>query len=181
MMSAFSATSGRDGSDVDDVLGTLDVVSEALWLARLRSLAEETELANEAAAVDTITTAVETAEATLLAVADRDASAISIARSAPSPLKSGMRRVHQNAMRRLRSTMRCLRMKNTTRMKKARLARMSRWSSQSDFSSAVVRCFEVVMSEESTSCVEDADLSEAVDDSGWDCSFRDVGRGGDLT
>ena len=44
-------------------------------------------------------------------------------RSSTSPLKFGMKRVHQKAMRRPRSTMRCLRMKRTTRTKKTRPAR----------------------------------------------------------
>ena len=42
---------------------------------------------------------------------------------------------------------------------------MSIRSSQSDFSSAVMRCLEVVMSESRTSCVVDVDFRFAVDDS----------------
>ena len=56
-------------------------------------------------------------------------------------------------------------MKSTTRTKKMRPAKMSMRSSQSDFSSAVMRCLEVVMSESRTSCVVDVDFRFAVDDS----------------
>ena len=77
----------------------------------------------------------------------------------------GMNLVHQNAIRRLRSTSRCLRMNRTTSTKNASAAAMSSRSSQSDFSSAVMSCFEVPMSMLSTSCILEADLSAAVDDS----------------
>ena len=80
--------------------------------------------------------------------------------------EEGMNRVHQKAMRRLRSTRRCFKMNRTTRMKNRSAARMSMRSSQSDFSSAVMRCFEVDISDESTSCVVDVDLRAAVEDSG---------------
>ena len=75
----------------------------------------------------------------------------------------GINRVHQKAIRILRSTKRCLRMNRTTRMKKTRAAMISNRSSQSDFSRAVMRCFEVVMRLSRTSCVEDADFREAVE------------------
>jgi len=60
----------------------------------------------------------------------------------PWPMK-GNRRVHQNAMRSPRSTMRCFRMKSTTRAKNARVAKISIRSNQSAFSRAVTSCFEV--------------------------------------
>ena len=75
----------------------------------------------------------------------------------------GINRVHQKAIRILRSTKRCLRINRTTRMKKTRAAMISNRSSQSDFSRAVMRCFEVVMRLSRTSCVVDADFREAVE------------------
>lgn len=83
----------------------------------------------------------------------------------------GMNLVHQNAIRRLRSTSRCLRMNRTTKMKNRREARIRRRSSQSDFSKAVMRCFEVTIKPSKTSCVEEAERRFAVEASndvkGW--------------
>ena len=77
--------------------------------------------------------------------------AFSAARLAVFEGPPGMKRVHQNAIRSPRSTIRCFRMKSTTRMKNMRPARMRRRSSQSDFSSAVMRCFDEVRKPSSTS------------------------------
>ena len=78
----------------------------------------------------------------------------------------GKKRVHQNAMRSPRSTIRCFRMKRTTRTKNVRVAKIRIRSNQSAFSSAVTSCFEVPSSPVSTSWVVDVALSEAVDASG---------------
>lgn len=75
----------------------------------------------------------------------------------------GMKRVHQKTSRMLRSTKRCFRMKSTTRMKNIRAAIISMRSSQSDFSSAVTRCFEVTSRLSRTSWVDDVNFNEAVD------------------
>lgn len=69
-----------------------------------------------------------------------------------SPLKSGKKRVHQNMRRTLRSMTRRLKTNATTRRKKQRPPRMRRRSSQSDFSRAVIRSFEVLMRSERVSC-----------------------------
>ena len=130
------------------------------------SITEGVELAKDAVITDTAVDAVATTvDATLLAVADNDISPFSIARSASSPLKSGMKRVQKKAIRKLRSTRRCLRMKSTMRMKKRRVAKMSMRSIQSDFSSAVMRCLEVLMSVSRTSCVDEVDWRFLVEDS----------------
>lgn len=126
---------------------------------------EVAELAMDATAVDALANTVEAVVTTLLALAESAASPFSMARSASSPPNDGTKRVHHNATRRPRSTMRCLRMNSTTRTKKASAARITRRSSQSDFSSAVMRCLDVDMSEESTSCVVEVDFNEAVEDS----------------
>lgn len=116
-------------------------------------------------AAEVVTNAVETTSVIVLATS----LPFSIASTAPRLAAGiprelvGRKRVHQNMIRKPRSTIRCFRMKRTTRMKKSSAARMSSRSSQSDFSSAVMRCFEVTMRLSSTSCVEEADFSEAVD------------------
>lgn len=69
-----------------------------------------------------------------------------------SSLKLGRNLVHQNAIRMLRSRIRCLRMKRTTRRKKTKAEMRRTRSSQSDFSRAVMRCFEVDMTALSVSC-----------------------------
>lgn len=83
-----------------------------------------------------------------------------------SPLKSGRNRVHQNATRRLRSMIRCLVMKRTTKMKNMNADIINIRSSQSDFSSAVMRCFDVPMRLARVSCVDDVERRDAVDASG---------------
>lgn len=75
----------------------------------------------------------------------------------------GKKRVQKKAIRILRSMSRCLRINRTMRMKKNRAAKMSIRSSQSDFSRAVMRCFEVTMRLSRTSCVVEVDFREAVD------------------
>ena len=75
----------------------------------------------------------------------------------------GKKRVQKNAIRKLLSIRRCLRINSTTRTKKRRAAKMSMRSSQSDFSRAVMRCLEVTIRLSRTSCVEEVDLSAAVD------------------
>ena len=75
----------------------------------------------------------------------------------------GKNRVHQKAIRSPRLTTRCCTIKSTTRRKKTSAAMMSRRSNQSDFSKAVMRCFEVCISPSSTSWVEEADFSDAVE------------------
>jgi hypothetical protein len=80
-----------------------------------------------------------------------------------SPLKSGTKRVHQKAMRIPRSKIRCFKMKSTTRRKKSSAEKMSTRSSQSDFSSAVISCFDVSMTLVRVSWVFDADRRVAVE------------------
>lgn len=75
--------------------------------------------------------------------------------------EDGRKRVHQNATRSPRLTTRCCMMNRTTRMKKTSAAIIRRRSSQSDFSSAVMRCLEVCIRPSRTSCVDEADRSEA--------------------
>ena len=82
-----------------------------------------------------------------------------------SSLKSGRNLVHQKAILKPLSTTRCLRMNKTTNKKKQNPERTSILSSQSAFSSAVIRCFEVVMTEERASCCNDVERREAVDES----------------
>jgi hypothetical protein len=86
-------------------------------------------------------------------------------RSALSSLKSGRNLVHQKAILKPLSTIRCLRMNMTTNRKKQKPERMSILSSQSAFSSAVISCFEVVMTEERVSCCKDVERREAVEES----------------
>lgn len=116
-------------------------------------------------AAEAVTNAVETTSVTVLATSfpfSIASTTSGLAVGIPRELV-GRKRVHQNMMRKPRSTIRCFKMKRTTRMKKSSAARMSSRSSQSDFSSAVMRCFDVTMRLSSTSCVEEADFSEAVD------------------
>lgn len=65
---------------------------------------------------------------------------------------AGRNRVHQKAILRPRSSIRCLRMKRTTRMKKVRAASTRSRSSQSAFSRAVISCLEVCVAAVSMSC-----------------------------
>ena len=153
-------TSGIALDRISEMVDDGDGESELAVVSTLTAEEDTTELARDAATVNAVAT---TVEATLLA--DKDTWPFSIASNASSPLKSGTNRVHHSAMRSPRSTSRCLRMKSTTRTKKMRPAKMSIRSSQSDFSSAVMRCLEVVMSESRTSCVVDVDFRFAVDDS----------------
>ena len=115
----------------------------------------EAEVEAAAAATRADVTAATTDEATVVR-SDTEAvrapfSIASTTFSAALVEEEGMKRVHQNAMRRLLSTRRCLRMKRTTRMKNSSAARISMRSSQSDFSSAVMRCFEVTIKPSKTS------------------------------
>lgn len=89
--------------------------------------------------------------------------ASSCLRRAWSDEKSGMNRVHQNARRRLRSITRSLRIKSTTTKKKAREANINILSIQSAFSSAVMSCFDVPMTLDNVSWVEDVARREAVE------------------
>ena len=86
-------------------------------------------------------------------------------KSTLSSLKSGRNLVHQKAILKPLSTIRCLRMNKTTKIKKKNPERISILSSQSAFSSAVISCFEVDMTEERVSCCKDVERREAVDDS----------------
>jgi len=86
-------------------------------------------------------------------------------KTASSALKSGKYFVHQNAILRPLSTIRCFRMKRITRTKKAKAERMSMRSSQSDFSSAVMICFEVDMTDERVSCCSDVERKDELEES----------------
>lgn len=89
----------------------------------------------------------------------------SIRSNSASPLKSGRNRVHHNATRRLRSRIRCLTIKRTTRIKNAKAENINTRSSQSDFSNAVISCFDVPMMPVSVSCVVDVERRVAVEES----------------
>lgn len=107
-----------------------------------------------------VSTAVTTSSATV--ESELPFSNASISRS--SGLENdGINLVHQNAMRRPRSTSRCFKINKTTKTKKTRAAMMTSLSTQSDFSRAVIRYLEVVRSPSRTSCVEDAERNEADD------------------
>lgn len=67
-------------------------------------------------------------------------------------LSEGKNRVHQKAIRTLRSNKRSLRTSATIRKKKTRPAMIRMRSSQSVFSSATTSCLEVVMTEVKVSC-----------------------------
>jgi hypothetical protein len=82
-----------------------------------------------------------------------------------SSLKSGRNLVHQKAILKPLSTTRCLRINKTTKRKKRNPERMSILSSQSAFSSAVMSCFEVDMTEERVSCCKDVERRDAVEES----------------
>ena len=103
-----------------------------------------------------------TLDATTLAVR-KAPSPRSILSKAASPL--GKNLVHQNAMRIPRSTKRCFKIKATTKKKKQTVDNMSRRSNQSDFSRAVIRCFEVPITASSVSWVEEVDRRVAVEES----------------
>lgn len=92
-----------------------------------------------------------------------------------SPLKSGMKRVHQKAMRIPRSKTRCFKMKSTTRIKKRSAAKMTTRSSQSDFSRAVSSCFDVSMTLVRVSWVLEVDRKVAVESAVEEVSNR-VGK-----
>ena len=118
---------------------------------------------NVAAANPKLERAVETT-AVFETTSDRtEAAAFSKSKSSSSPEKLGRKRVHQNAILRPLSTKRCLRMNITTRRKKKNAEMISSRSSQSDFSSAVTSCLDVLMRSVNLSCVEDVDFSEAVE------------------
>jgi hypothetical protein len=134
---------------------------------------EESASANEAVKLAT-GIALEAKDATAVAALARlaDASTTTLAMpfsarrsSAASSLKLGTNRVHQNASRMPRSTIRCLRMKSTTSTKKQKPERMRMRSSQSLFSSAVTSCFEVDMTLLSVSCWSEVERRVEVDSS----------------
>lgn len=139
-------------SSISDKVSCVDGIS----VACVTTVLFATDAANDKDVATVVTTFV-AATVKLLTVPDPS----SIFNNASSPLKSGIKRVHQNAMRRLRSMRRCLRMNSTVRMKKTSPARIRSLSSQSDFSSAVMRCFEVVMRPSRTSCVLEVERNDA--------------------
>jgi hypothetical protein len=114
-----------------------------------------------AATMDKVDETIADAVETLL---ENTAPPFSILRSATSPLKSGRNRVHHRATRKLRSRIRCLTMKRTTRMKNVNAENISTRSNQSDFSNAVISCLDVPMRPVSVSCVVDVERRVAVDE-----------------
>lgn len=159
--SVWSEVRNESVADVaieDNVVDKLAAVTSASVDVALAALAIVAEAACERPANDVAMTL----DATALAV-----------RTAPSPLsilsKSrspvGKNLVHHSAMRKPRSTKRCLRMNRTTKKKKQTAEIMSKRSSQSDFSRAVISCFEVPITASSVSCVAEVDRRVAVDES----------------
>lgn len=139
----------RGGSAEDDSVGSTTLSrDDVMSVSRLGTplfRASATECCNKVAAdfavvADRVTAALDATEAANV-VALLPAS--SIRSISLSPLKSGMKRVHQNATRKPRSRIRCFRMKRTTRKKKRRAEKIRMRSSQSDFSRAVISCLDV--------------------------------------
>ena len=114
-----------------------------------------------AAAVAAIVDEVTTAKLCEVIVIGPFSNMTSLSESPPS--MEGKKRVHQNAMRRPRSTRRCFKIKITIRAKNAKAAKISSRSNQSAFSSAVTSCFEAPSSPVSMSWVVDVAFSDAVD------------------
>ena len=77
--------------------------------------------------------------------------------------KSGRNRVHQNAILIPRLMTRCWRMNRTTRRKNMNADMMSMRSSQSAFSRALIRRFEVSITSVNRSCADEVAFKEALD------------------
>lgn len=77
--------------------------------------------------------------------------------------KSGRNRVHQNAILIPRLMTRCWRMNRTTRRKKMNADMMSMRSSQSAFSRAFIRRFEVSITSVNRSCADEVAFKEALE------------------
>jgi hypothetical protein len=80
-----------------------------------------------------------------------------------SPEKSGKNRVHQNAILIPRLMTRCWRMNKTTRRKKMNADMISMRSSQSAFSRAFIRRFEVSITSVNRSCADEVAFKEVLD------------------
>lgn len=80
-----------------------------------------------------------------------------------SPEKSGKNRVHQNTILIPRLMTRCWRMNRTTRRKNMNADMMSMRSSQSAFSRAFIRRFEVSITSVNRSCADEVAFKEALD------------------